>query len=347
MPQRVVNWVRPRRWSILVEAVLAVVLALVSWPTLASNSESAEIELVTDYLEAVREGDLDEARSYMADQEGEIDETWLTEEALSSDWEIESVESRSASTTRVHVTISSGGETSESTFSLEGSKDELLISNPYMYLSLPDGPFRSLKLNDRWSSASEETQDDDGQRLVALFPGSYHVYEGLEGFSGENETSFLALPQSQPVLLTSLVGDEIAGNTEIEERFNQDLAAWIDLCAESTEAAPEGCPFSAGRYYGTGVDDGRDEFDEVEDLTWAVDVYPHMRFGSDLLLETVSPGWMTLSGNGTLYFEETTAPLQGRCSIEVSSYAVALLDDGRFEFTPTEKLDTTCYRGLT
>ncbi|WP_155829762.1 hypothetical protein [Glycomyces tenuis] len=347
MYQRVSNWARPRRWSILGEAVLAALLALVSWPIIASDGETEGVELVTAYLEALREGDVEEAKSYIgSSQYPDADESLLTEEALSSDWEIESVEQRSSYQWYVHAVIGSGGRTAETVFHLEGTEDELRIANPYVYLVVNQGPLQTLELNGRWHSP--RGLEENGTAQVALFPGSYDLFEDVPGFSGEHAVSFLAMPEDQPIQLARVAGEAIAGNTELEEQLNADLAAWIDFCAQSEEAAPEGCPFSAQSYYSTDmVDDGLHEFEEVQDLAWAVDAYPHLRIGSDLALDTVAPGWMTLSGSGVVEFEGTTASLNGRCKIVMSSVEVTLLAGGQFEFASLEGLTSTCARGLT
>lgn len=348
MRERVLAWVSPRRWSILVEAVLAVLLALLAWPVAVAVGDSDEqTRVVTAYLEALRDGDTRAANGYIEyDLLPEADGTWLTEEALSKDWEIESVAHRSASDHYVHVVISSGGRTAETVFSLEETDDGLRITNPYMYVTVPAGPLRALELNGHWGVP--QGLDENASVQVALFPGSYDLYEDVQGFSSENTVSFLAMPQDRPIALASLAGGAVAADGELEDQVNADLAAWIDFCVQSEEIAPEGCPFSAESYYGPGtVDDGIEEFEEVENLAWAVDVYPHLRIDPTLQLTTVAPGWVTLSGSGVLDGEGTNAPIQGRCRISLSSVDVTLLAGGQFEFTSTEDLSSTCHRGLT
>ncbi|WP_026923398.1 hypothetical protein [Glycomyces arizonensis] len=349
MRERVLAWASPRRWSILVEAVLAVLLALLAWPIAAIGGDDDEqVQVVTDYLEALRDGDVEAANEYIG--EGlfpEADKSWLTEEALSGDWEIESVAHRSASDLYVHAVISSGGQTAETVFVVEDADEGPRITNPYMYLAVPSGPLQALELNGQWNVP--QVLEEYSMAQVALFPGSYDLFEDVQGFSGENAVSFLAMPQDLPIALTSLAGGAIASNGGLEEQLNADLAAWIDFCAQSEEAAPEGCPFSAeSSSYGPGiVDDGITEFEEVQDLTWTVDVYPHLRIGPDMVLTTVAPGWVTLSGSGVPKWEGTGTSLQGRCRISLSSVDVNLLAGGQFEFTSTEDLSSTCGRGLT
>lgn len=341
---RALNWARPRRWSIMFEAALAALLALLAWPIVALDGESEGVELVTAYLEALRDGDVEEAKTYIEPGRApEADDSWLNEESLSSDWQIESVRHRSASERYVHAVIASGSESVESSFLLEESEDGLRITNPYMYLTVGQGPIKALSLNGEWHTPHQP--EEDVPVRVALFPGSYRIFDDVPGFPDGNAASFLAMPQDQPVELTSLAGKAIADNDELETRLNEDFAAWIDSCVQSTEARPEGCPFSAVSHYGS-VYDGVNEFKEADGLAWAVDVYPHVRLDDGLTLETVAIGWVSLSGDGDVLFKDTEEQVRGRCRISVDTTTVLMLPGGQFEFTAGEDLTSTCRRGL-
>ncbi|HEU5127761.1 MAG TPA: hypothetical protein VFU12_07225 [Glycomyces sp.] len=343
---RALDWARPRRWSILGEAVLAALLALLAWPVVALDDQSDEVAVVTAYLEALREGDVEEAKSYTGEVDATVtDEAWLTEEALSSDWEIESVARRSAYRFAVHAVIGSGGRTAEALFRLEETDDGLRIANPYMHLLVPPGPLETLELNGLGGTV-EEQSGDGGAKRVALFPGSYALFTSNPNFSGDGAVSFLAMPEQQlPVSLLDLTGDAFVDNAALEEQLNEDMAAWIDFCVQSTEAQPAGCPFSAMSDYG-GVDDGVHDFEETGELTWAVGAYPKVRLKADLTVETVVPGWVSVSGNGIERFEDTEEQVGGRCKISTDAVTPLMLPQGRFEFTASEGLRTTCYRGL-
>ncbi len=342
--ERMLRWVRPRRWSITFEAAFAALLALLAWPVVALDGESDEVELVIDYLEALRDGDVEKAQTYIKPgQAVDADDSWLNEESLSSRWEIESVRHRSASNRYVHAVIASGGESVESSFLVEESGDGLRIANPYMYLTVGPGPIQALNLNGSWHTPHRDEEDVPVQ--VALFPGSYRLFEDVPGFPGGSAASFLAMPQDRPVALAGIVGEAFAGNGELETRLNNDLIAWIDSCVRSTEAQPEGCPFSAVSEYG-GVDDGVHEFKEAEDLAWAVDAYPRVRIDDGLELETLATGWVSLSGEGDVMFEGTEERVRGRCRVGFGTTTVLMLPGGQFAFTAEEGLSNTCRRGL-
>ncbi|WP_100445328.1 hypothetical protein [Glycomyces xiaoerkulensis] len=339
--RRVLLWARPRRWSLLVEAVLAAALAAVALPVLAPPGNGDEaVGMVADYLEAVRDGDLDRARQYIAEPEPEADDdpSWLTAEALSSDWRIESVERRSGSERAVHAVIASGDRTAETVFHVGETEQGRRISNPYAYLSVPHRLLAGIELNGRVGPI--ESSEEYARVDVALFPGSYTL------FGDSLSVPFLALPDLDRLDSGRMLTDLLTGDSEVEDRLNEDLAAWIDDCAESTRPAPEQCPFSAAGDYSE-VDDGTTNFDEVGELTWEVYRHPRVRFNHDLRLQTVSPGWVTVTGTGIEWVDETEETIDGRCEISVSDANARMQADGGFEFSVHSSIWSTCYRAQT
>jgi hypothetical protein len=338
-------WARPRRWSILGEAVLAVAVALAALPILAlQHREPEPVALVRDFLEAVRDGDVDRAESFVVpDSALEADRSWLTAEAMSSDWDIESVELKSATETTVHVVLSSGETRAEGAFHLEGTEDDLRILDPYMYLSVTNPLFSSIEIN----GVRGEVAAADGV-YVALYPGFYSLFGSVPELSGEDGVSLLAVPGSEIGLyslnsidLHAVMAEPLTGSEALETRLNEDLAALLDACAESAEVAPAGCPFSAEFLSGI-VYDGRAEYLDVSELDWAVETYPRVRFTRDLHLELVEPGWITLSGKGTALGDDTETTLSGRCGVAIEYIVPAIGEDGDLTFTMAAAQDNTC-----
>jgi hypothetical protein len=341
------EWARPRRWSILGEAVLAAAVALAAWPILAVAHAAPEpVQVVTDYLEALREGDVERAETFIADADRpDADRSWLTAEAMSDDWEIASVELRSASETTVHAVITAGGARTEGAFQLEQTDDDFRIANPYLYLTGTSTLFAALEIG----GVRGEVQAVDGAPLpVALYPGFYPLFADAPDLAGDDGLPLLLLPGSEGgpyaldgVDLDAAMTDALTGSDALEARLNADLAAWLDTCADSADLAPAGCPFSAAAY--GGAYDGRTEFETVSDVHWTVQAYPTVRFGRDLRLETVEPGWMTLGGNGIPLFEDTERALDGRCGVDIANLAPALGEDGRITFALAADQGNTCY----
>jgi hypothetical protein len=347
MYRAVLSWARPRRWSILAEAVLAAVLTLAALPILAvQHNEPPAIDVVTAYLEALRDGDVERAETFIADPDAvEADRTWLTAEAMSSDWEIESVERKSASPSTVHAVIRSGGARTEGVFNLEGAEDDPLIANPYMYLSDVDPMFTSLEIG---GVRAEIESTADGAPLVALYPGFYRLFESTPELGGDDGLSVLALPGSagtgyslDSIDFGAIMTGPLVEDDAIESRLNGTLASWLDGCAESTDLQPAGCPFSAAHDFGV-AHDGFNEFSSVTELDWAVETYPKVRFGRDLRLETVAPGWITLTGMGTVLLEDGETTLAGRCAVEVENIAVTIGEDGALALALAEDQANTC-----
>ncbi|MCD0446957.1 hypothetical protein LO763_25380 [Glycomyces sp. A-F 0318] len=345
---KLLAWARPRRWSILGEAVLAAALALLAWPILAiQGNEPEAVDVVTAYLEALRDGDVERAETFVSDSSGlDADRSWLTAEAVSRDWEVESVELKSASDTTVHAVITAGGRRAEGAFRFEGRDDDLRIANPYVYLTGVEPIFAALEVN---GVAGEVESPDGAPSPVALYPGSYALFASVPDLAGEDDLSLLALPGANggaysldAIDFAAVVTGPLTGSEALETRLNEQLAAWLDDCAESPDLAPAGCPFSAAYDWGVAYD-GRTEFASVTELDWTVAAHPKVRFGRDLRLETVEPGWMTLSGKGTALLEDGETALDGRCGVNLGGLVPVLGEDGDFTFTPPEGQGNTCY----
>jgi hypothetical protein len=340
-------WARPRRWSILGEAMLAVLVALAAWPILAVGSgEPAQVEVVTAYLEALRDGDIERAETYVSiDADSSSDLSWLTAEAMSADWEIESVELKSASETTVHAVISSGGTRAEGAFRLEGEDGDYLITNPYSYLTITVPLFTSMEIGGLRGDIPVAT---DTSVSIALYPGSYTLFESVPMFAGEEAVSLLAMPGSngtaysaETIDFSSVITGPLADSEAIETRLNDELAAWLDGCAESADLAPAGCPFSAAYDWGVAYD-GRYEFEAVSEVDWTVGAYPKVRFDRDLRLEVIEPGWMALSGSGTPLMTEEEKALDGHCGIDIANTVPSIGGNGRLTMTLLLEQGNTC-----
>jgi hypothetical protein len=264
---------------------------------------------------------------------------------MSSDWEIESVELKSATETTVHAVISSGGTRTEGAFLLESVDDDFLITNPYMYLSISSPLFTSMEIG----GVSGEIPTAGGDVVsVALYPGSYTLFASVPELAGGDGISLLAMPGSDGTYYSMntidfdrLMTNALADSEAIETRLNDELAAWLDECAESAEAAPAGCPFSAAMSMSIAYD-GRTEFKEVSELDWAVGAYPKVRFARDLRLEVVEPGWMALSGTGTPWYEGGETALDGHCAIELLDVDPGFGEGGDLTLTLAAEPSNTC-----
>ncbi|GAA1671784.1 hypothetical protein GCM10009830_17320 [Glycomyces endophyticus] len=343
---RLLKWASPRRWSILAEGVTVVLVALVALPVLlVGGREPAPVRVVTGYLEALREGDLKRAEALVSDSyQPEADTSWLTAEVATGDWEIESVELKSATESTVHVTIASGGARAEGAFTLEGTDDDLRIANPYVYLSVAAPLFASTEVN---GVRREAAAAAGAPVLIALYPGSYALFGSVPEFDGG--LSLLALPGAHGGLyggdtvdVNALLTGPVVASEALEDRVNASLAAWIDACAESAEAAPAGCPFGMAWDWGAAFD-GRTEFTEVEGLDWSVEAYPRVRFGRDLALTVVEPGSVLVAGTGTALGTGEATAVDGRCTVDFRNAVPAIEDDGTVTFALFAAQQNTCY----
>ncbi|MEU6859625.1 hypothetical protein AB0B28_12230 [Glycomyces sp. NPDC046736] len=344
----IVKWARPRRWSILAEAVLLVATALVVWPLAVQVEEGPEpVRVVTAYLEALRDKDVERAEEYVSeDYAFDADRSWLTPEAMSADWEIESVELKSASETTVHVTLTSAGHRADGAFNLESDdEDNLLITNPYVYLQTQGGILSTVEIGER---SAEIARVEGYPQAVALYPGFYPLFASVAGF--EDGASLFALPGShgpyyygETIDLDRLMSIPLRENAAVEAALNEQFAAWLDECAESAVAAPEGCPFSAGYDYAA-LHDGMEDYEEVSDLDWTVGAYPVVRLSPELRLEVVEPGWMGLSGKGIVGYEDREeVAIDSRCGVDVGNVSATIGTDGAVALTLFDETWNSCY----
>ena len=338
-------WVRPRRWSILAEAALAVLLAVIALPVLAFGGQGP-VDIVTDYLEALRDGDIEAAREHISEPDMTFDTTWLTAEALSSDWEIASVVQPTRSDATVHAEITARGQSAEAAFYLTRSEGETLIANPYFFISVSpqvtsEAVFGLSEIELNGLSAEPPLSEELGIGQIALFPGAYTIGESNDLLSDPEPPMLLAAPEhgfntAHP--LEAVLADHLVGNDAVEEQLNADLAAWIDHCAEQAEPAPAGCPFSATADFGD-ITDGDLSYTNPRDLTWEVDAYPRLRF-TDLstydarhyMAETVEPGRVHLTATAVEIYSDEERPYSAYCAINLAELEPVLLPGGQFEF---------------
>lgn len=352
--RRILAWARPRRWSILAEAVLAVLLAAIGVPVLALGGDTEPVDVVTAYLEALRDGDIDRAREFIREPDSTADTTWLTAEAMSSDWDFASVEQPTRSRSRVHAEITADGRSAEAVFQLEVSEDETVITNPYVYMSMtprggPGGGFGLAELELNGQAGELTATGESGSAEFALFPGAYTLAESNDLLSEPEPPVFLAAPNVYtglpndfgPVLAEAMIGDE-----EVEEQLNADLADWIDVCAQNADPSPAGCPFSAETDWG--LTDGDDDYRDPTGLVWEVDAYPRVRlaasqtYGGTYFVETVEPGRVHLTGTAYAVYEEEERPFSTYCAIDLGGLEPVLLPGGRFEFEYPEEIWADC-----
>jgi hypothetical protein len=150
--------------------------------------------------------------------------------------------------------------------------------------------------------AGEYTVRLPGNPLLESAPGSVLVSYGYES---------PAVARLQPTL-RPLAQDGAAAMVH----------AYLDACAKSTDAAPEGCPLSSGHY-------------DASNVSWTIDAYPQVTVEMVDGVPTVSTntlGSATVSGNdGDLYGE--TSHFSEKTDVSVTG-SLVLVDGGKISFRP-------------
>ncbi|MGH8875888.1 MAG: hypothetical protein ACRD0P_00845 [Stackebrandtia sp.] len=361
VPRPVPLWKRQTKRTVIIGAVVAVAIAAVA---LFVVTRPGPEDLVRDYLESLASKDAETALEYAseADDFEETPDGLLVDEAMSGDWEVTSLTRRhlaSSSNATVDVTITAADKTERSgRFHLNVDNGEWVIDNPLVRLDLASLPMRFADLNGtvvRPGNNGPGSTDPLGMQKsepVWVFPGAYEIYRKSSGLIELSEPTYVAVPggpgpdeegfATQPFMPTVTAGDDLAAE------LNRQLADWLDECAGSTSASPDGCPFAAGDEQDTTVhlaDGGEYEATEV---TWKIKTYPTIEaiqgVGTFAARE-LAPGVVTVKGKGIPETGSGTKKFSGDCGIQLNEIHFELIKPETFEFylpDPTAGTDSTC-----
>lgn len=289
------RWRRPR-WIIagLASLVLIVIAALLVPTAFAKSPE----DVVADYLAALQEGDVETATTYTDHLGlGEADSVLLSEEAATGDWSIARL-ARShpddIDPAAVDVTIEApDGRVSQGRFELVEESDGWTIRNPLVKVDLTMLPVGFVEFN------GVVTESD----TAWLFPGAYSAYESYGDLYRPDASSYVALPfgDSEEEYPEDAFIPLFTIEDALNDTANEQVRAWIDRCAESTEPSPKGCPFAAAaadENWRTDISVGSQRY-YTEEVSWEVVEYPVVRLEqaeAGFTIRVMSPGEMTVSG---------------------------------------------------
>lgn len=262
------TWMRGH-WLVLGAIIVVALGALVGYRFVQSPSPES---IAWDFMESVRDGEVDEALSLLPGLDPYAQEDLLAAEALNDQWEIVDVETmvkdEESGGARVQVTISDGDSVEESadlSFRMNDNQ-EWELSDVLTYIEISGGSLSYLEANGH-KVPLEESEEDK----FALLPGLYEFY------SDEIEDV-----EVEPVEVLTIAGyyrdlggnvthrdPELSPNVTLRDttidttqaRFNEVL----DECVELTDSRPEGCPFGLGENISV---------DDESAVEWEVLEYP-------------------------------------------------------------------------
>lgn len=330
------GWSRRRRWVIgavlvgLVAGAGGVVTAVALW------RDSPE-DVVREYLEVLQAGDAEAAREYaavMPEFDAASDE-FLVAEAMSRAWRVTQVVRRhneQDNPATVDVTITAAdGTARQGRFQLGRGEDGWTIRNPLVRLDLSLLPLKFAEFNGVTAEASE----------VWLFPGAYQPYTSVSDLFTFSAPTLVAVPRDNSDGFGEYYLPQIDFTDGFDTVLQEQVAAWIEECAASSDPFPDGCPFMAGSpdYREIRVD--RDRYSAVGDptVTWEVVSQPVVRLrpGSgafDTLL--VRPGEVRISGTAPRRVGEQPEDFRGTCHVLMDGVRATMPRPGEFAFHVSE-----------
>lgn len=333
-------------------AALSALLAglLLAWAgsfTVLPHLQSGPADLVEDYLDALRDKDVEAALDIAGARLPSGDQAvFLTEKALSSDWRVDSVQQLTpAIDAGVGVTATIADESGRATrgkFFVSDESGEWRIRNPFVKVTHHGVlPLSYLDLNGV-SAALPDPSSDTEAATFPVFPGSYRLYSGQASLLTTAPGHALLLPgesddsDPQPQGLDTAVSVSDKGVKAAQKAVN----AVIDTCADSDEVNPRDCPFAGADDFGEMTGDDR-VLGDVEDVEWKVGDYPRIGvtdsdsgvFG----LVRHDDATIKLSGTGVdLYGSEKRVKFTVECSYDFGDARATLSASGKFSITFTD-----------
>jgi len=105
----------------------------------------------------------------------------------------------------------------------------------------------------------------DGEWTISSLPGAYQVDTGDDAiYTSEPQTATVTLTSADQVSLPQYL------RTAVKDQVSQQVRAFLDDCAASSDPAPQGCPFSTALI--SGVD--------TDQVDWVIDIYPSLSYAA-------------------------------------------------------------------
>lgn len=339
------TWWRRRAYLIAAAgaatAALLVLVISIAWPEPGGPGPE---DVVREYLDAIRSGDLETAlRAGGRPDPDRGEDTFLIAEALSGDWEIDRIVRRypgqDVSPATVDVTITaSDGTAGEGRFHLTEGDAGWSIDDPYV--GIRDGSVRAGFADFIELEGVVRPAVVDPFTTYLLLPGAYRIYPSLAGLVVAEPATIIALPGHDPSPPRPATFELTGAGQDAVQRA---VDARIDTCAAGSTPDP-GCPFSAD---GDGWDAmiGDHRYDEVEELTWEVVSYPEVLLGFDgqgyAAIER-RPGTVRVTGTGVRLSDDRRRSFDAECGIDLSFLRISLTASGEFALAGERDRFSTC-----
>lgn len=259
-----------KKLAIIISAIVGVLALLgIAYAVVNSTVFSAD-NTVKSYLSAIASGDYDKANGISDPQVANGKRTLLTNAAskgdkttISNQRIISATDNADGSRTmRISYTLGGKSMTDTLTVAPNGSKFLIFknwnITTPLVKeISVYASPaITNFTVNGVKVGAKNATASDSGTYTFKVYPGSYTVKPVTSKYLTADSTTLTTSSESSASISaepTDALADEI--NAKIKDK--------LDTCAKSTDAQPEGCPFSM---YGSD--------DDYRNIAWNITEYP-------------------------------------------------------------------------
>ncbi|MCD0446958.1 hypothetical protein LO763_25385 [Glycomyces sp. A-F 0318] len=331
-------------WTMLFSALSLLPL----WVWQQAREPGTAVEVVTAFMEAVRDKDLDRAYGFIDTGVPAGPEAAFLHPDAIGEWDLLAVERVGADRgfeERVSVTVGTDRGTASGVFTLYEDDGEYTLRDPFQTVTLAASSYLSVQVNDRTVPTPPETTWQDwyvrqAQRTVTLLPGVYRFFGGEEvaliGDDDGSRSDPIGTPLPEP-------GEEAA--VSLQGAVND----YVDACVEYWLTAPPGCPFATDGRVDTA---DRRRVEEVRDPLWTVEEYPAAAvapgtglYGEPVLLvEFTEPGRLALQGDATEDWD-AWEPFTAACRFDGAGLHVLTDADGSIRIAPLGQTATDTCRG--
>jgi hypothetical protein len=312
--------------GLVLVVVVATVVAVVS-------IEQDPDDVVRDYLDAIRGGDIGTALAIAGKPEARDRVAFLDEKALADDWTVDAVVERHRrdDDADVDVTIRAGGRSEQGRFHMVHDDDGWHMESPFVQVDLTAAPMNVIELGR--ARAPVKRADTSSAAQLLVFPGVYRLYPSLTSRVTFDPATLIATPRGAKDAVLRVDANYTltdAGTLAVQ----QSVDAHVDECAKTTRTAPPGCPFNAEESRALrGLTD-------VSDVRWTMVTRPvaHVVTNNvrDIAVVVRTPGTVRLSGSGAPEEGGPRTTFAVTCEFGLTNLALAMTIDG---FTVTAETE--------
>jgi hypothetical protein len=319
-------------WVIMaIGVLLAAALLVAPW---LRDSPTA---VVSSYLDAVRNGDVEAAVEYANGGADGAADGLLTKSAVSDGWRVVELTETAVNDSEAYVDVTiegSDGATAGGRFELFSFNESWRMTNPFALINNAGAmPFLTVNGATIQSGGS------------LLFPGEYRLYDNVSELVSVEPPTLLVIGDSS-VHLRSQPYVEYTVTEAGEQAAAEALEKVLVECAEYEEAAPPACPFNAGSDDTTMAQVLGDEY-EVDDVSWQLGSVPRLRLAPGTLTFSAvidRPGTMQLTATAIPEYSDDDKPrtITADCDIDVTGLLFTMDSDGEFAISGEQYPQSSC-----